>query len=134
MMMNEPRHFVGLRGKLSHDAPLAKHTSWRAGGTADTLYIPADRDDLAHFVAQLSAKEPLLAIGLGSNTLVRDGGVRGTVVVMHNPGAVLAVADGLIYADAGLACPKLARFAANHGCAEAEFLSLIHISEPTRPY
>ena len=123
MMMNEPLHFVGLRGKLSHDAPLAKHTSWRAGGTADTLYIPADRDDLAHFIAQLPAKEPVLAIGLGSNTLVRDGGVRGTVVIMHNPGAVLAVADGLIYADAGLACPKLARFAANHGCAEAEFLA-----------
>ncbi len=71
----------------------------------------------------MPANEPLLAIGLGSNTLVRDGGVRGTVVVMHNPGAVLAVADGLIYADAGLACPKLARFAANHGCAEAEFLA-----------
>jgi hypothetical protein len=72
---------------------------------------------------QLHASEPLLAIGLGSNTLVRDGGVRGTVVVMHNPGAALAVTDGLIYADAGLACPKLARFAANHGCAEAEFLA-----------
>jgi UDP-N-acetylmuramate dehydrogenase len=115
--------FQGLRGKLTHDASLAKYTSWRAGGTADTLYVPADRDDLARFLAQLPAGEPLLAIGLGSNTLVRDGGVRGTVVVMHNPGAGLAVADGLIYADAGLACPKLARFAANHGCAEAEFLA-----------
>jgi UDP-N-acetylenolpyruvoylglucosamine reductase len=123
MMMNEPRHFTGLRGRLSYDAPLAKHTSWRAGGSADTLYLPADRDDLARFVAQLPSGEPLLAIGLGSNTLVRDGGVRGTVVVLHNPGAVLAVADGLIYAEAGLACPKLARFAANHGCAEAEFLA-----------
>jgi UDP-N-acetylmuramate dehydrogenase len=123
MMMTEPRQFTGLRGKLAHDAPLAKYTSWRTGGSADTLYIPADRDDLAHFVAQLPAGEPLLAIGLGSNTLVRDGGVRGSVVVMHNPGAVLAVADGLIYADAGLACPKLARFAANHARAEAEFLA-----------
>ncbi len=123
MMMSEPLHFTGLRGKLAHDAPLAKYTSWRAGGPADTLYIPADRDDLAHFVAQLPAGEPLLALGLGSNTLVRDGGVRGAVVVMHNPGAVLAVADGLIYADAGLACPKLARFAANHARAEAEFLA-----------
>src|SRR4030095_2007445 len=65
----------------------------------------------------------LLAIGLGSNTLVRDGGVRRTVVVMPKPGATLAVADGLLYADAGLACPKLARFAANHDCAEAEFLA-----------
>ena len=115
--------FEGLRGRLAHDAPLARYTSWRAGGTADTLYVPADRDDLARFIAQLPADEPLLAIGLGSNTLVRDGGIRGSVVVMHNPGAALAVADGLIYADAGLACPKLARFAANHGCAEAEFLA-----------
>jgi UDP-N-acetylmuramate dehydrogenase len=115
--------YRGLRGRLTHDASLAKYTSWRAGGTADTLYVPADRDDLARFVAQLPAGEPVLAIGLGSNTLVRDGGVRGTVIVMHNPGAALAVADGLIYADAGLACPKLARFAANHGCAEAEFLA-----------
>jgi UDP-N-acetylmuramate dehydrogenase len=123
MMMSEPLHFTGLRGKLARDAPLARYTSWRAGGNADTLYIPADRDDLAHFVAQLPADEPVLAIGLGSNTLVRDGGVRGSVVIMHNPGAVLAVADGLIYADAGLACPKLARFAANHARAEAEFLA-----------
>jgi UDP-N-acetylenolpyruvoylglucosamine reductase len=123
MMMNEPRHFTGLRGKLAHDAPLARHTSWRAGGAADTLYMPADRDDLAQFVAQLPPSEPRLVLGLGSNTLVRDGGVRGTVIVMHNPGAVVAVADGLIYAEAGLACPKLARFAANHGCADAEFLA-----------
>jgi UDP-N-acetylmuramate dehydrogenase len=123
MMMNEPTYFSGLRGKLTHDAPLARYTSWRAGGNADRLYIPADRDDLAQFITQLPKDEPVLALGLGSNTLVRDGGVRGTVVIMHNPGAVLAVADGMIYADAGLACPKLARFAANHGCAEAEFLA-----------
>ncbi len=123
MALANAHSFQGLRGRIAHDAPLAKYTSWRAGGAADTLYMPADRDDLARFVSQLPADEPLLAIGLGSNTLVRDGGVRGTVVVMHNPGAVLAVADGLIFADAGLACPKLARFAANHGCAEAEFLA-----------
>ncbi len=123
MMMGEPRHFLHLRGTLIPNASLARHTSWRAGGAADTLYLPADRDDLAQFVAQLPAGEPLLTLGLGSNTLVRDGGVRGTVVVMHNAGAAVAVADGLVYADAGLACPKLARFAANHGCAEAEFLA-----------
>jgi UDP-N-acetylmuramate dehydrogenase len=123
MMMTEPHLWTGLRGTLTRNAPLAKFTSWRAGGTADTLYRPADRDDLALFLRQLPAGEPLLVLGLGSNTLVRDGGVRGTVVVMHNPGATLAVSDGLIYADAGLASPKLARFAAMHGCAEAEFLA-----------
>ena len=123
MMMNEPHLWTGLRGTLTRDASLAKFTSWRTGGTADLLFRPADRDDLALFLRQLPAREPVLVLGLGSNTLVRDGGVRGTVIVMHNPGAALAVADGLIYADAGLASPKLARFAAMHGCAEAEFLA-----------
>jgi len=123
MIMHEPVRFTGLRGRLARHAPLAKHTSWRAGGPADTLYVPADRDDLAAFLRQLPAAEPLTVLGLGSNTLVRDGGVRGTVVVMHNPGAVLAIADGLVYADATVAGPKLARFAANHACAEAEFLA-----------
>ena len=123
MMMHEPRHFAGLRGKLVRAAPLARYTSWRAGGPADTLYLPADRDDLSAFLRALPADEPLTVLGLGSNTLVRDGGVRGTVIVMHNPGAALAVADGLVYADAGVASPKLARFAAMHGCAEAEFLA-----------
>ena len=123
MMMNEPLHFTGLRGSLTRDASLAKYTSWRAGGPADTLYVPADRDDVAMFLRQWPEGLPLTVLGLGSNTLVRDGGVRGAVVIMHNPGAVLAVADGLIYAEAGAASPKLARFAAMHGVAEAEFLA-----------
>jgi UDP-N-acetylmuramate dehydrogenase len=123
MMMLDPLRFGSLRGTLTQDAPLAPHTSWRAGGHADRLYVPADRDDLAAFLRALPPGEPVTALGLGSNTLVRDGGVRGTVVLMHNPGAMLAVQDGLVYADAGVASPKLARFAAMHGCAQAEFLA-----------
>jgi len=123
MNMVEPKHFNGLRGNLALDAPLAKHTSWRAGGGADIVYTPADRDDLAAFLRQLPIFEQVTAIGLGSNTLVRDGGVRGAVVLMHDPGGALAVAGGLVYAEAGVACPKLARFAALHGCGEAEFLA-----------
>ncbi|MDQ2963935.1 MAG: UDP-N-acetylmuramate dehydrogenase [Pseudomonadota bacterium] len=123
MNMVEPRHFAGLRGTLVLDAPLAPHTTWRAGGRADALYVPADRDDLALFLRQLPIFEPVTVIGLGSNTLVRDGGVRGAVILLHNPGGALAVADGLIYTEAGVACPKLARFAARHGCAGAEFLA-----------
>ena len=123
MMMHEPPNLVGLRGRLSHRVSLAKYTTWRAGGIADSLYLPADRDDLASFLRQLTVFEAVTVLGLGSNTLVRDGGVRGTVVVMHNPGAALAVMDGLVYADAGAASPKLARFAATHGCVEAEFLA-----------
>jgi UDP-N-acetylmuramate dehydrogenase len=123
MMMSEPSLFSGLRGRLAHGVPLAKYTSWRAGGAARTLYLPADRDDLAAFVRQLPPGEDITVLGLGSNTLVRDGGIRGTVIVMHDPGAALAVSDGLVYADAGAASPKLARFAATHDCAEAEFLA-----------
>lgn len=123
MMMVEPLHFTDLRGKLRRDLPLARYTSWRCGGAADLVYLPLDRDDLAAFVRQLPPEEPLTAIGLGSNLLIRDGGVRGAVVLLHAQGGVLAVADGLVYVDAGVACPKLARFAALHGCGEAEFLA-----------
>ncbi len=123
MMMIEPLQFTGMRGKLSRDEPLARHISWRCGGKADVAYVPADRDDLAAFLRQLPPREPLTVIGLGSNLLVRDGGVRGAVALMHAPGGVLAIADGLVYAEAGVASPKLARFAAMHDCAEAEFLA-----------
>jgi UDP-N-acetylenolpyruvoylglucosamine reductase len=123
MMMHEPLRFKALRGTLTRDAPLARYTTWRAGGRADLLYRPADRDDLAAFVHQWPRSSPLTVIGLGSNLLVRDGGVRGAVIVMHDPGAMLAVQDGLAYSDAGAACPKLARFAALHGCGDAEFLA-----------
>ncbi|HXX84338.1 MAG TPA: UDP-N-acetylmuramate dehydrogenase [Casimicrobiaceae bacterium] len=123
MIMSEPIHFSGLRGMLKRDESLARHITWRCGGKADLAYVPADRDDLAAFVRCLPATEPLTVIGLGSNLLVRDGGLRGAVVLMHNPGGALAVSDGLVYADAGVASPKVARFAAAHGCAEAEFLA-----------
>ena len=123
MMMLEPLAFEGLRGRQAERAPLARYTTWRAGGPADLLYLPADRDDLASFVRQARPYGMPVTIGLGSNLLVRDGGVRGPVVVLHNPGGALAVTDGLVYADAGVASPKLARFAAMHGCAEAEFLA-----------
>jgi UDP-N-acetylmuramate dehydrogenase len=86
-------------------APLARHTTRCVGGCAELHYAPADRDDLARFVGSLPAAMPVTMLGLGSNVLVRDGGIRGAVVLMHNPGGVLAVADGLVYADAGVACP-----------------------------
>lgn len=123
MMMLDPLAFDGLRGRLAREASLSRHTSWRVGGPAEIFYTPADRDDLATFVRQLPKDTPLTAIGLGSNLLVRDGGVRGAVVLLHNPGGVLAIGDGLIYAEAGVACPKLARFAALHACTDAEFLA-----------
>ncbi len=123
MDMGDRRDPTTLRGTLERQAPLARATSWRAGGRADLLFHPADRDDLAQFVRTLPASTPIHVLGLGSNTLVRDGGVRGAVIVMHDPGAALAVADGLIYAEAGVASPKVARLAARLGCEDAAFLA-----------
>jgi UDP-N-acetylmuramate dehydrogenase len=123
MMMTEPRAFTALRGTLAHDVSLARYTSWRCGGRAERLYTPADREDLGAFVRQLDPHEALTVIGLGSNLLVRDGGVRGTVVAVHAALNEVRLADGQIYAEAGVASPKVARFAATHGFADAEFLA-----------
>ncbi len=123
MMMTEPRRFELLRGTLSRAAPLARYTSWRCGGPAELLYVPADREDLATFVRQLGPDEPLTVIGLGSNLLVRDGGIRGAVIVLHAALGTLELRGDLVYAEAGVASPKVARFAANHSLAGGEFLA-----------
>ncbi|MBI4754256.1 MAG: UDP-N-acetylmuramate dehydrogenase [Betaproteobacteria bacterium] len=115
---------VALRGRLSVHEPMARHVTWRAGGAAARAYFPADLQDLAAFLGRLRADEPLLFVGLGSNLLVRDGGFDGTVVFTHGALSVLRLEDdGLIYAEAGVASPKVARFAANHGLGGAEFLA-----------
>lgn len=114
----------GLRGEFKHDEPMVKHTSWRCGGPADRAYFPADLDDLRVFLATIPQDERLYVIGLGSNTLVRDGGIRGTVVFTHFALKRFEFTnDGLLYAEAGVASPKVARFAATHGREGAEFLA-----------
>jgi len=123
MMMSEPAMFGALRGTLSRDAPLARYTSWRCGGPAERLYVPADREDLAAFVRALPAAEALTVIGLGSNLLIRDGGVRGTVVVLHAALNTLELREAAVYAEGGVASPKVARFAAGQGFAGSEFLA-----------
>ena len=72
-----------MRGDLRHDEPMSRHTSWRAGGSADRAYLPADLDDLAACLRALPPHEPVLMVGLGSNLLIRDGGLRGTVILTH---------------------------------------------------
>ena len=108
---------------------MAKHVSWRAGGVARRTYVPADLDDLAAMLASLPADEPVLFVGLGSNLLVRDGGYNGTIVFLHAALNELHVESAqsnttspLIYAEAGVASPKVARFAANLGC-DAAFMA-----------
>jgi UDP-N-acetylmuramate dehydrogenase len=123
MNMAEALHFDGLRGDLRRDEPMSRHVSWRAGGAADRFYVPADLADLARFLRQLPPEEPLLFVGLGSNLLVRDGGWRGTVIMTHASARRPRIEEGLIYAEAGVASPKVARFAALHDLEGAEFLA-----------
>jgi UDP-N-acetylmuramate dehydrogenase len=127
MHMTETLHFTGLRGELRRGEPLARHTSWRVGGPVDRLYVPSDLDDLSNFLRQLPESEPVYFIGLGSNLLVRDAGVRGTVVLTHTaakrPVLASTAAGPGVYAEAGVASPKVARFAAMHDLAGAEFLA-----------
>jgi UDP-N-acetylmuramate dehydrogenase len=117
-----------LRGELRRGEPMARHVSWRAGGAADLVYAPADLADLQAFLRALPAAEPVYLVGLGSNLLVRDGGLRGAVVLTHRALRTLRLergggAGGEVYAEAGVASPKVARFAALHALAGAEFLA-----------
>jgi len=111
------------QGKLLLNEPLARYTSWRVGGMADCLYIPAGLEDLQEFLQGLSENEPVYFIGLGSNLLVRDGGVRGTVVLMHNVLTGLHMDGSEVYAEAGVTCAKLAKFTARQHRHGAEFMA-----------
>jgi UDP-N-acetylmuramate dehydrogenase len=121
--MADEIRFQGLRGALKANEPMARYLSWRAGGPARRMFAPADLEDLSVFLAQLPEAEPILFVGLGSNLLVREGGWPGTVVLTHGSGAVPRMDEGLLYAEAGVACPKVARFAADHNLGSAEWLT-----------
>lgn len=109
--------------QVLQDEPLARYTSWRVGGPADRLVLADSVEHLQQFLQQLPTSEPLTFIGLGSNLLVRDGGVRGTVVVMHQALQTLEMQGERIYADAGVTCAKLARFSASQNRVGAEFMA-----------
>lgn len=126
---------MSLRGRLDENVDMSRHVSWRAGGRAERLYAPADLDDLCAFLRGLPADEPVHFVGLGSNLLVRDGGLPGTVLLLHGALGQLRLEDrrrtqrqpespfGMVYAEAGVASPKVARFAANNDLVGAEFLA-----------
>lgn len=115
---------MSLRGDLRLNEPLARHTSWRVGGPADRYYAPEDSAALAEFLATLPAGESLTWIGLGSNLLVRDGGIRGTVISLTRlPEQLEQTGDLTLTASSGVACAKVARFAAEAGLTGAEFLA-----------
>ncbi len=111
------------KSQLLKNEPLARYTSWRVGGNADRVFIAESLGELQTFLQSLDHAEPIVFMGLGSNLLVRDGGVRGTVVVMHQALNDLRVDGQYIYAEAGVTCGKLARFSANNSKEGAEFMA-----------
>jgi UDP-N-acetylmuramate dehydrogenase len=121
MNMAEQHHL--LRGELRERESMVRHTSWRAGGVVDRAYAPADLEDLRAFLATQTPEEPISFVGLGSNLLVRDGGWRGTVIFTQNALKLLRIEGDALYAEAGVANPKVARLAAHHGFSGAEFLA-----------
>ncbi|HUI18306.1 MAG TPA: UDP-N-acetylmuramate dehydrogenase [Alphaproteobacteria bacterium] len=112
-----------VRGRIVAGAPLARLTRFRVGGPAEVMFQPADRDDLVHFLAGKPAEVPLTVIGVGSNLLVRDGGVPGIVVRLGRAFAGIAAEGEEVGAGAAALDVNVAAAAAEAGLAGLEFLA-----------
>ena len=121
-MMAAPQQ-PALRGELRLDEPLKRYNTWRVGGPARQMYLPADADDLALFLSTLPRSEPLLWLGLGSNLLIRDEGFAGTVILLQGRLNHLAIEGDEVSVEAGVACAKVARACARAGLTGAAFLA-----------
>lgn len=113
-----------FEGQVLRDEPLSRHTSWHVGGPADVFFMPRDREELLAFLRALPADVPLLWLGLGSNLLVRDGGVRGVVIKTQDAlGHLERRGEIGVYAEAGVPCAKLARQCARWKLGPAAFFA-----------
>ncbi len=113
-----------VHGEIRHDEPMSRHTSWRAGGPAETFFIPASIDDLATFLAELDADTPLFWLGIGSNLLVRDGGIPGVVISATKMAKHIERAgDQRVTAGAGVPCTQLARQCIRWKLGPSEFFA-----------
>ncbi|MBS8273689.1 UDP-N-acetylmuramate dehydrogenase [Thalassospira tepidiphila] len=128
--MSTPKHHTPLidrlpkvRGKLREGAQLAKVTWFQVGGPADVMFRPEDEADLADFLKGKPEDLPVTVIGVGSNLLVRDGGIRGVVIRLGRPFTDVVVEDGAVHAGAGALDLNVAQTAQMNGIAGLEFLS-----------
>jgi UDP-N-acetylmuramate dehydrogenase len=112
-----------VRGRLSEGASLAGITWFRVGGPAEVMFRPADRDDLIAFLAAKPAEVPVTVIGVGSNLLVRDGGIDGVVIRLGRDFADIAAADGRVAAGAAALDLNVSLSARDAGLGGLEFLS-----------
>ncbi len=113
-----------FESRVKRDEPMSRHTSWHIGGPADLYFSPRDRADLLAFLATLPAGTPQFWLGLGSNLLVRDGGIRGVVIDTQSGLTRLErVNDTTVTCEAGVPCARLARQCIKWGLSPAEFLA-----------
>jgi UDP-N-acetylmuramate dehydrogenase len=104
--------------------PMSRHTSWHVGGPADAWFTPRDVEDLSAFLRALPAGVPVTWVGLGSNLLVRDGGIRGVVISVHGIlNALERVGGTSVRAEAGVACARLGRQCAKWQLGPADFFA-----------
>jgi UDP-N-acetylmuramate dehydrogenase len=118
------RFSAHFNGRVRYDEPMSAHTSWHAGGSADVFFSPRDVDDLAAFLRVVPPDVKLYWVGLGSNLLVREGGIRG--VVIATPGAFTRIerrSQTRIYCEASVPCARIARLCVNWGLGRGEFFS-----------
>ncbi len=115
--------FLGIRGKLTENAPLGEKSWFRCGGNADLLFQSADFDDLGDFLKQYPKDEPLMVLGGVANTIIRDGGVRGCVILLGKAFADIEVEGANITAGTGALNGTVAQTAAKAGIGGLEFLS-----------
>jgi UDP-N-acetylmuramate dehydrogenase len=113
---------TGCQGTMLYNEPLADYTTWRVGGPAARLYKPANVMDLAQFLRQLPPEEPVLWLGLGSNSLIRDAGFSGTVIITQGCLKEMSLLDDQsIRVEAGVSCASMARFSARNHLVGGEF-------------
>ncbi|HET7757392.1 MAG TPA: FAD-binding protein, partial [Steroidobacteraceae bacterium] len=115
---------ASFTGRVRHAEPLSRHTSWHVGGPAEVFFTPRDRADLIAFLRSLPAHVPIHWIGLGSNLLVRDGGVPGVVISTQGTlDALERLDDTAVHAEAGVPCARIARDCVKWGLGPAEFFA-----------
>ncbi len=118
-----PNALPSSRGRLTYNAPLGSQTWFQAGGNAEVLFKPADTDDLCQFLAALDVAMPVTVLGVGSNTLIRDGGVRGVVIRLGRGFTHVEVGEDSLVVGAGALDSTIADVAAEAGRTGLEFLS-----------
>ncbi len=112
-----------LRGLLTHERSLSDLNTWHVGGFATQTYAPADLDDLCQFLKALPETELIVWLGLGSNVLIRDEGIKGTVILTYPGLSGLRRVGTQVYVEAGVTCAKLAKFCAKQGLAGGCFFA-----------